>query len=307
LGSTYTRAGNDLIYQPIGRYADGIGLVTMRHYTKEQLEAICSCGQRKRKFKNCCAPNEKDRIIYETLWCEFNVPVDSTALEFRQDPRTEEVRIFERTTRIQIYPNRAYLLGDFKHQNDLKQKNTPTYKIPLLPSSLQGNELNALKQFDGLCVMDTNQFLPNPKISAGIPFLLDVQDIRTSSKEIKLFPLPGMGVTHEEKPENIGWALAIDQILKLPNYTEKMRIGIVVDADLDNLDEYNKRTKPYVGTSFLPQGFELIFATDEGGKSLLRKCIEKCHKEGKRLMEIFRHEEEVIKKEHYPSMTSLTQ
>jgi hypothetical protein len=81
------------------------------------------------------------------------------------------------------------------------------------------------------------------------------------------------------KAENINWLGTIRQIQQHPNYKKNMRIGIVTDSNLDDHDLYNSRKKPVVGEEFLPEGFELIYATSDGKNkngSLLNKFIFQC-------------------------------
>jgi hypothetical protein len=75
-------------------------------------------------------------------------------------------------------------------------------------------------------------------------------------------------------PEQAGWALAIEFIQNSENYRYFNRIGIVVDAHLGTLDQYNGRTLPIVPEVYLPSRMSLLYAAyDTGGEYLSNQLL----------------------------------
>jgi hypothetical protein len=56
------------------------------------------------------------------------------------------------------------------------------------------------------------------------------------------------------------------------------KIGVIVDSDLGNLNDYNQRMKPICDNYFLPAEFELIFASDKVTDNIFNRMIATCHK-----------------------------
>ena len=70
------------------------------------------------------------------------------------------------------------------------------------------------------------------------------------------------------KPENLGWMMLINYLTSSMRDILKKRIGIIVDSDLGNLNQYNLRTSPIYGEVFLPKNIQLIYASSEVGRDL---------------------------------------
>jgi hypothetical protein len=69
----------------------------------------------------------------------------------------------------------------------------------------------------------------------------------------------------KSKPENLGWMMLIEHLnFKLKNIMKK-RIGIIIDSDLGNLNEYNLRARPIYGEFLVPENIKLIYASSDGG------------------------------------------
>jgi hypothetical protein len=63
------------------------------------------------------------------------------------------------------------------------------------------------------------------------------------------------------------------------------RIGLLVDSDLGNHDKYNARELPIAGDFFLPEKYQLIYATSDSGKdNLLNKFMGLCDRRGRDLL-----------------------
>jgi len=71
-----------------------------------------------------------------------------------------------------------------------------------------------------------------------------------------------------DRPENLGWMKLIEHIQSEDKYSEYEQIGIIVDSDLENLKSYNSNITPIFDNFYLPQKFQLIYASSDTGKDL---------------------------------------
>ncbi len=67
------------------------------------------------------------------------------------------------------------------------------------------------------------------------------------------------------KPEQLGWLVAMNNIKADPQYDSFLRIGLIVDSDLESLQRYNDRKLPIFENSFLPDRFTLVYASADAG------------------------------------------
>ena len=70
------------------------------------------------------------------------------------------------------------------------------------------------------------------------------------------------------KPENFGWVLLIEYIQSKSRYQRFEKVGIIVDSDLGNLKSYNSRDKAIFESFYLPEKYQLIYASSDAGKDL---------------------------------------
>lgn len=90
-----------------------------------------------------------------------------------------------------------------------------------------------------------------------------------------------------QKPENENWIRLIEMLKNICKCEDERKIGIVVDSDLDNIPAFNKREKPILGNYFLPDGFELIFASDKVTDNVFNRMIKLSHKISKEFTPMF--------------------
>lgn len=134
-----------------------------------------------------------------------------------------------------------------------------------------------LSRFGYLVAIDTNsQEYNGYTVCLGIAFYLIKH--RNGDWEIIDFPDFIPLHTQKEKMENINWPKLIEHIQAHAKYSGKQKIGLVVDSDLVNLEAYNSRIKPIIDTFYLPENFELIYASDKAHDTLLNTAIIACHK-----------------------------
>ncbi|NIA68445.1 hypothetical protein HBA54_07550 [Pelagibius litoralis] len=128
------------------------------------------------------------------------------------------------------------------------------------------------KNFDFICAVDTNtRRIQGKKVS--VVGIVIVQHVLIPEKEgftrYWQYHVPFCLEYLEIKssPENFGWLAALEH-LKIKNLVEPdIRIGMIVDSDLGNIDAYNKRTKPVDGPDYLPGNVQLIYASGDTNKS----------------------------------------
>lgn len=146
-------------------------------------------------------------------------------------------------------------------------------------------------RFKHVIAIDTNLVYYNSEltkdklyIGLGIAFaLLDEEE----SIDVKPIPLPFITNYNPEKPENENWVRVIEFMKSKCKCDDKRPIGIVVDSDLGNIPAYNKRDEPIFQNYFLPDGFELIFASDKVSDNIYNKMIRISHKASKNYMPKF--------------------
>lgn len=69
--------------------------------------------------------------------------------------------------------------------------------------------------------------------------------------------------------EKYGWYRAIKFLTMSPGYRKEMRVCIIVDAYMEELALINSRRAPIICEYYLPDNFELIYASADVGKEYL--------------------------------------
>jgi hypothetical protein len=140
--------------------------------------------------------------------------------------------------------------------------------------------LKKIKRFDILLAMDTNTRLINREtysigiaghVIGEITEAFETWDFKGIQQ---LFVLVGKG----ERIENRNWKNLIEYVLQHPKYNADHKIGIIVDSDLGEIDNYNKKIKPLIDDFFLPENFELLYASDKAhDNNPINAAIKHCH------------------------------
>jgi len=160
-----------------------------------------------------------------------------------------------------------------------------------------------LQFFDWLFVIDTNDKKYNESkisISCSAFFQLDlkdyksIKDITTQDWHAKVTMQSAFIFRNPTvNPELVGWQELINRIKQTPEYKDSLKIGIIVDSELDKLPQINRQDIPIIGDHFLPNNFQLIFATDKSNMdSPLNKLLRICDRTANRIWEL--HEEKII-------------
>lgn len=156
---------------------------------------------------------------------------------------------------------------------NLKKTNVVTHTSKMEISS-------NLQKFDCLIAIDTNsnrKQSPNVHIGAAAQIfsVIDDNKLETEAEIIKTFTLIG----DYDKPENHNWKELITYIISHKNHNSKTKIGLIVDSDLGEIPEYNSREKPIIDNYFLPDNFELIYASaDSSNDEITNQAIAFCDK-----------------------------
>lgn len=162
------------------------------------------------------------------------------------------------------------------------------------------------KRFKHIVAIDTNlgkyqSKIGNQEIWIGLGIAITLIDNDDDQKLEPLMNMPFVTSICPEKPENENWVRVIEILKENCKCTDPRKIGIVVDSDLGNIPAYNKREKPILGEYFLPEGFELIFASDKVSDNIFNSMIKLSHSLSQELIpklieSCVKSEEEIIKK-----------
>lgn len=162
------------------------------------------------------------------------------------------------------------------------------------------NQNDNLSNFDWLFSIDTNYKKHNESvisISCSSFFILDLKEPKLVKGIAKqdwhakvimqtafIFRNPTVN------PELVGWQELINRIKKNPEYRDNLKIGIVVDSELGNLNKINNHEMPIIGEHFLPANFHLIYASSDAGadyphNKIIRICDKVANAIWKHIME----------------------
>jgi len=161
--------------------------------------------------------------------------------------------------------------------------------LPTEDNDYSFNFIKKLKRYDRILAIDTNSIvIKNRKINLGVAFHI-IGRINQNEIEWEFIPINHLFVLigESEKIENKNWQQLIEYIQKHKNYKTVHKIGIIVDSDLGNIIEYNKQRKPLCDNFFLPDNFELIYASDRANDNVLNHAIKKCHSTSKDILRQF--------------------
>ena len=82
--------------------------------------------------------------------------------------------------------------------------------------------------------------------------------------------------------ERFGWAFVCKSSVDLP---DDSFVAVIVDSDLGDIPSINRREKPIINNYYLPDHFELLYATDKG-KYIANQLLKLCHRNS---CEVARH------------------
>lgn len=139
-----------------------------------------------------------------------------------------------------------------------------------------------MEKYKHLLAIDTNTKLfsggiftqpTNVSVGAALAYL-----VKAGKVSVEPVNRPFIAAFNSPKPENENWMHLIELLRESCQCTDARKIGIIVDSDLGNLNDYNQRIKPIWDNYYLPGEFELIFASDKVTDIIFNRMIATCHK-----------------------------
>jgi hypothetical protein len=164
-------------------------------------------------------------------------------------------------------------------------------KIPQTTAQAQMTPYSFLQHFDVVFAIDTNtRRIGNDLHSVAAMSILEIREITRKPtgdlSEVKvnmnMFGALIRGKNIPGNPESWFWQVAIEEGIKklYPKYSEELRIGLVVDSNVGNLEQLNSRELAIHEDYFLPKNLTLIYASaDTGTDYVLNKLIKICDRE----------------------------
>lgn len=147
---------------------------------------------------------------------------------------------------------------------------------------------NKFAKFKHVISIDTNVFTYksvyyDKEIARGLGIAVGLDE---KQNEYLLRPIEFPFITEAdlEKPENRNWVCIINFMIANCNCNDERKIAIVVDSDLGNIQKYNNKEIPIYNGFYLPDNFELIFASDKVTDNIFNLMIRASHKISKNLI-----------------------
>jgi len=223
--------------------------------------------KKKKKQKN--RQNKKPRQHVITL--DMGRPVAANGLSI--DPKTGKASLlFNGRPLLPVQANIEVSYNRNKGPKSLVNANTN-------PSLLYPNPNRVLEQFDLIIAVDTNwKDVDGERIAVTATIYG-----RNTKIKVREHTSIEMGIRQcfeyrnpACKPENLGWQQIIEMLQRNPEYNKTMKVALIVDSDLNMLKDYNKRLKPVIDGFYLPENFELIYASAESSsESIANQMIAK--------------------------------
>jgi hypothetical protein len=89
--------------------------------------------------------------------------------------------------------------------------------------------------------------------------------------------------------ERFGWWLVTSSVV---NRAVGVRTAVLVDSDLSKLPAINRREEPIVGNNYLPDGFELLYASsDAGGEFIANHLLQRADRNAREIAELYRSDD----------------
>jgi len=215
----------------------------------------CPCGSGK-KFKNCCMKKKPRKW---SINVQFQKPI--TELGIGNLPNGT-IQYFDNG--VLVKPAKVgYEIG-----YDREKKKKVINKIDLDPNRITVNPDESLQKFGLIYAIDTNTRATNGKLLSVTCIVLCKLDLAVDGTlAVQYGPLRGLEFWNiKDHPENVAWMKVIQFITQDPTHNLNSKIGVVVDSDLGNLPAYNARSIPIYSDFYLPENFELIYASADVGK-----------------------------------------
>ncbi|MCZ1265966.1 hypothetical protein ACIOBL_17970 [Paenibacillus taichungensis] len=238
---------------------------------------LCECGSGKKR-KKCCK-DKKPRI--QSVNMDMENPIAITSYELTSNG---ELKLF--VDGQEVTPKMANLNISLDRPN---KKIKQTLKINQNPMNLQ-TDLNALlHDYDFIYAVDTNtsnSLINDEYFSVGVA--LEYKNYK--KQELQFQSSFTIQLNHKEKhlAEKLGIIELIKKIIIDKSLeTNDLKILLVTDHDLGNIDRYNSREIPMIEETdlYLPKNFTLVYASaDKKNDSILNSMISQCDQEASRIL-----------------------
>ena len=140
-----------------------------------------------------------------------------------------------------------------------------------------------LKQYSQIWAIDTN-----PRTIFGK--VANVSAITVCSTDDDEVYFPVLAIIFGDidgNPEVFGWRKFIEFVQSTTQFSSEHHYGLVVDSDFGEINSYNERKKPVCGTFYLPENFDLIYATsDRRNESIFNKLLSESDKTSKKVLDL---------------------
>jgi hypothetical protein len=177
---------------------------------------------------------------------------------------------------------------DYETVYDRTKRKKVIHKLDLDTAQITDNPDLSLKKFDLIYAIDTNTKAGNGKVVSVATVVLCKLDFATDGTiNYQYGPLHSLEFWNiNDHPENVAWMKVVQFITQDQAYHSGQKIGIIVDSDLGNLAAFNARSLPIYADFYLPENFELIYASAEVGTQefLVNHLIALCEVMAKSLL-----------------------
>jgi hypothetical protein len=144
----------------------------------------------------------------------------------------------------------------------------------------------AIAQYECVFAVDTNR--PRPEESVTFTRVVQAQIREIGPNLYRSGILRDLVIelhNVEYSAERFGWWLVIASVINRP---PGKLIAILVDAYLSEIPAINRREQPVLGKNFLPEGFQLIYASsDKATDSIANKLLRRADQNAREIADIY--------------------
>ena len=236
----------------------------------------CRCGSGY-KYKRCCFGKRKDRTISVDIDPQNISSMDGLML-------SNKGQVF-RTLNGEALP----LIGDsgIEYGYKRERKIKVLAKGPLSTDNLYLNPNMSLLEFDSVFAVDTNtRTIDQDKVSVAALLHCKIEKTNNIYATIEYAFISWYVYWNiRGKEENLAWMQIAKAITTHSEY-QNQKVALLVDSDLGNHDQFNKRELPIFDNYYLPPNITLIYASADGGKEILiNRLISFCDKKSNEFLQ----------------------
>ena len=224
----------------------------------------------------------KRRITYLTM--DMGKPVQANG--FRFDPKTGECALLNNGKPLK--PKKVTVDTGYERKKGHKYLNKGNLPI----DKLYANPNRILEMYDDIYAIDTN-YRKIKSVTIAVTGVVGGQNLQPgipNHTAIRYKPLKCLEFRNPKgSPENIGWKTTIEMILSAPNFKKTTRVACIIDSDLGNRDKYNSQSIPLCDDFYLPDNFQLIYASSDSGKeNIANQMLSMADKSAKAVLKIIK-------------------